>query len=81
MRVCPRESQALTLLGPAQGDILAQLLKVQVVADITLGQSGVARQRSHIVVPLFQLGALGLPVHNLCNRHGRAILSGDRCDT
>src|SRR5580704_871260 len=70
MRSCRRESQLLTLLDPAQGNVMTQLVKVQVVrlatredsfddiwreegtaenlADITLCQSGVAGQRSHI---------------------------------
>jgi len=63
-------SQLLTLLDPAHGNVMTQLLKVQVarlatredsfddiwseegtaenLAEITLGQSGVAGQRSHV---------------------------------
>jgi hypothetical protein len=70
MRFRRSESQLLTLLDPAQGNVMTQLLKVQVarlatredsfddiwreestaenLADITLCQSGVAGQRSHI---------------------------------
>src|ERR1019366_619422 len=80
-RVCRRESQLRTLLDPAQGKVLTQFVKVQVVrlptgedrfddirrqegraenlTDVTLRQSGVAGQRSH--VECFSMNHLLIP--------------------
>src|ERR1017187_4378001 len=79
--VCRRESQQLTLLDPAQGKVLTQFVKVQVLrlptgedrfdeigckggaaedlTNVTVCQSGIAGQRSHI--ECFALNHLLIP--------------------
>src|ERR1035438_10801345 len=88
-RVCRRESQLRTLLDPAQGKVLTQFVKVQVVrlptgedrfddirrqegraenlTNVTLCQSRVAGQRSHI--ECFSLNHLFVPALKIGRAH------------